>query len=276
MFGKALSRTLWHILPESFRKTIRPARIRVMRRLGLLGEEWQKGTLSEVDFWRMALADGGRAWHPELLAERLDPLKPLQEDICKTLDPSLTKIRILDVGAGPLTNVGKTWGNRTIEIVPVDPLAEEYDGLLAEIAMNPPVRTKKAFAESLTESFEKNTFDLSYASNSLDHALDPLKAIREMLAVTKPGGHVYLWHFRNVGEQEAYADLHQWNFDIADGDMTIGNGKTSGKLSQLLGNTVTVKADLIVWRGSEVVATVIKKSLENFPKISKKASPDFR
>lgn len=260
MAGKALSKTIWHILPETFRKSIRPARIRLMRHFGLLRGDWKTGASSELSFWRNALTDGGKTWAPELLAERLDPLTPLQEDICQTLDPSLTKIRILDVGAGPLTNVGKTWGDRTIEIVAVDPLAEEYDALLAEIAMNPPVRTKKAFAESLTESFEKNTFDLAYASNSLDHALDPLKAIREMLAVTKPGGHVYLWHFRNEGEHEAYADLHQWNFDAADGDMIIGNGKTSDKLSQLLGDTATVKAGLIVWRGSEVVVTAIKKA----------------
>lgn len=230
-----------------------------MRRLGLLGEDWQKGTFSEVDFWRKALADGGKAWGPEYLAERLDPNTPLQKDLCQILDPSLVKIRILDVGAGPLTNLGKLWGDRIIEITAVDPLAEEYDNLLTELIISPPVRTKKAFAESLTRAFAKDSFDLSYASNSLDHALDPLKAIREMLAVTKPGGHVYLWHFRNVGETEAYIGLHQWNFDVMDGDMIIGNGKTNCKLSQELGSATTVTSHLITWRSLEVVVTVIHK-----------------
>ena len=42
------------------------------------------------------------------------------------------KIRILDVGAELVTSLSRGYPNRDIEIVAVDPLAREYDRILAK------------------------------------------------------------------------------------------------------------------------------------------------
>ena len=55
-----------------------------------------------------------------------------------------------------------------------------------------------------------------------------------MLAVVKPGRFVYLWHFRNVGVQERYQGLHQWNFSECGGDMKMDDGRHTVLLSEVL------------------------------------------
>jgi SAM-dependent methyltransferase len=61
----------------------------------------------------------------------------------------------------------------------------------------PPVRTRRCDSERLLDMFEPDSFDVAYASNTLDHSYDPLRAIRQMIAVVRPGGIVLLQHFPN-------------------------------------------------------------------------------
>lgn len=257
---KSLFKTIWHSLPLNWRIRFRTFRVRILRGIGLLKGDWGKGVAHEVGFWRTALADNGKIWGTDLLKERLDPSTPLQAELCGLLPSSNDVVKILDVGAGPLTTVGKAWAGHTLEITAVDPLADEYDDILREHRISPPVRTKKAFAEKLTEVFPKNTFDLAYSSNALDHALDPILAFRQMLEVTKPGGVVYLWHFANEGENEAYSGLHQWNFNCVGDDMIIDNGKQSSSLRESLKGSASVEAKSITWRNSPVVIAIIHKN----------------
>jgi len=54
--------------------------------------------------------------------------------------------------------------------------------------------------------------------NALDHAVDPLLGIRQMLEVTRPGGWVLLRHARNEGVPGQFrVGLHQWAFDVVQG-----------------------------------------------------------
>ena len=124
-----------------------------------------------------------------------------------------------------MTRLGKHWPGRTLELVPVDPLAEEYKALLARLNIRPPVLTETGFAERLLDQFQAGSFDLAYASNSLDHSCDPLAAIEQMFGAIKPGCYVYLWHFAKVGVNEGYRGLHQWDFDIKHGDLILSNGR---------------------------------------------------
>ncbi len=81
----------------------------------------------------------------------------------------------------------------------------------------PPVRVLRAEGERLLETFGANRFDIAYARNAIDHAVDPLLIIDNMLAVVRPGGDVFLRHIRNEAARQAYVQLHQWNFDERDG-----------------------------------------------------------
>ena len=128
---------------------------------------------------------------------------------------------MLDVGAGPLTILGKRWGQRRVEITAVDPLADRYAELFERFAVQPPVTPVLGQAERLSDVFAADSFDLAFARNCLDHGYAPLDSIRQMLRVVKRGGVVLLHHATDEGEFMNYAGPHQWNFRVEDGRFVI-------------------------------------------------------
>ena len=197
--------------------TTKPASVSVTE----IKRQWINAQPGEVGFWHTWLRTKGHIW-PEAYAQRTDPNLEFQwfiQPFCPCEDGS--NVRILDVGSGPLTALGKKWGNRTLDIVAIDPLAEEYDRILAESGHVPLVRTIKGDAERLAEQFGENSFDFVWAQNCVDHMVDPFKAIHEMLLVVKPGRSVMLEHAVNEGETMAYDGLHQWNLCIRNKQFVI-------------------------------------------------------
>ena len=184
---------------------------------------WQSSLEEEVAFWDAWLNTGGLQW-PDDFRERLNPESQFQTYLIELIDaPMGSTVTVLDVGAGPLTNLGKRWEGRTLNIVAVDPLAVEYDRLLSKYHINPPSRTTFAEAERLTSRFAPCQFDLVHARNSIDHSYDPTHAISEMLKVLKPGRYVYLEHAINEGKTQRYHGLHQWNFFVEGGQFYISS-----------------------------------------------------
>src|SRR5690349_148287 len=61
--------------------------------------------------------------------------------------PPGTQARILDVGAGPLTYFPRKWFTRDYSVTAIDPLADEFDRMLAARNITPPVRTVRGEAE---------------------------------------------------------------------------------------------------------------------------------
>ena len=156
---------------------------------------------------------------------RLQADKPLQKQIVDLLPPGQETVDILDVGAGPLTFLGKVCPGRTLFITAVDPLARHYDRILAKHDITPLVRTEEAHAERLSDRFPPDTFDLVYARNCIDHSYDPEKAILEMVTVVKPDHHVLMEHHPNEAEHVNYVGLHQWNLSMDDSSHFILSSK---------------------------------------------------
>lgn len=181
---------------------------------------WQRGKKDELVFWLKWFATRGLSWPDEYRA-RLDPERPLQEPVASVLPPGPAEI--LDVGAGPLTVLGKRAPGKTFTITAVDPLASEYDRMLEAFSVVPPVRTVAAEVERLREPFAADTFDVVHMQNALDHSYDPVAGIEEMLAVAKPGGWLVLQHAIDEGESAAYDGLHQWNLTLEDGKFVVWN-----------------------------------------------------
>jgi SAM-dependent methyltransferase len=178
---------------------------------------WQRGLDGEIDHWRRYLTTQGDEW-PDEYRTRLDPQAPLDDDLTALIEvPAGGPVRILDVGAGPLTILGKVWDGHKVEVTAVDALAARYDELLAECAIDPPVRTRKCDTEHLDELFAPDAFDLVHARNTVDHGYDPARALQQMAGVTAPGGAIVLAHHRDVAALEAYEGLHQWNLRIDGG-----------------------------------------------------------
>jgi SAM-dependent methyltransferase len=245
---------------KRLRKLAGSVRTKVGRKLGWIGGSWEEGVPGEMRFWESALRDPARNWCEEAFRFRTDPEALLQKEIQDLFPDHQGTLRILDVGAGPLSSIGKRFPGREVELVAVDPLAQQYDRLLNELGLIPPVRTIFGEAERLESAFAPASFDLACASNSLDHCRDALKAITEMLQVVKPSGFVYLWHFANEGHAERYSGLHQWNFDIRDEDFTISDGRSKTSLRLQIGRRAELRVATDRAFGKKVVIATMRKA----------------
>jgi SAM-dependent methyltransferase len=204
-----------------------------------------RGRKSELDFWRAWLvgAPGAEEWESDRV-RRFSPDAAIQDQLLRTAIDRLPsrEISILDVGAGPVTKVGYTYPEKNLTIVPVDPLADDYDRLLRAAGLEPPVRTIRVAGGRLLEHFGSEHFDLAYATNSLDHSDDPMSIIENMVGVVHKGGSVLLRHARNEGEEKRYEGLHQWNFDIVEQELIVWNGAATVNVRAALGDRVAVEA----------------------------------
>lgn len=256
-----MKRTL-NALPEPVRLVARAIRHPVMiaqkvsYTVGLKDVARELGVLEELAFWDGFL--GNKARWPQDFQCRFDPNLPLQEHVASWLDcPMGSEVKILDVGAGPLTALGKQCGGKKISITAVDMLANEYDLLLKKHHIEPLVRTTPARGEDLVSLFQPDQFDLVYARNCVDHMLDPLRAIQQMLILVKPNCHVLLEHVVNEGKKEGYIGLHQWNFFADDGEFFIANPHKTTNVSQELKAIATIECEV---KGSWIITNLRKSS----------------
>lgn len=188
----------------------------------------------ELRFWDKWLKTKGLQW-PEQFRDRLNPDLPLAPAHRRFIDHlPQDEVRLLDVGAGPLTTLGKSHPQKRLVIDAIDVLAESYDQLLERYRIQPPVRTKFAEAEHLTRWFPEESFDFVNARNCLDHCLDPLEAVRQILLVTKRGCYALLEHIENEGEKQHYLGLHLWNFNLIGKDLIVRGKKGSTNISREL------------------------------------------
>jgi SAM-dependent methyltransferase len=241
---------------------VRRAAQRVVRVLPMAEKSptlWKLGLSDETRFWREWLATGGLEW-PDDFKARFDADEPLVPEIAELVDSSAERVRILDVGAGPLTCVGKKLDGVEVEIVALDPLADDYDRLLAEAKLTPPVRTIAGHGEKLLDVVEAGSFDIAHARNCLDHSYDPVTAVEQMLAAVRPGGVVLLRHEVDEGENENYAGLHQWNFSETDGHFVIWNKDAKVDMTERLADAATVKAWRDTVRDAPWVMVLITKN----------------
>lgn len=171
--------------------------------------EWKKRLPDEARFWSRYLATKGDQW-PEDYLRRINPETRLSEHLADLIPDGA---KILDVGSGPLTSLGKVH-EKQFEITAIDPLADMYNGLLKAHGVEPIVKAERLEGEKLTDKFAPDTFDLVHASNSLDHAYDPASIIFQMITVSKK--YVYLEHIENVAVLNGNRGLHQWNFSLSD------------------------------------------------------------
>jgi SAM-dependent methyltransferase len=218
---------------------------------------WRRRRSDEVDFWAGWLtgAPGTEQWASDR-DERFDPSTEIRDPLVRAeleANPD-EEISILDVGAGPVTWLGFRYPGKTLTIVAVDPLADEYDRLLAEAELHPPVHTVAVSGEALLEHFGSRRFDIAYASNALDHSADPLAIISNMVALVREGGVVLLRHKRNEGQQALYGGLHQWNFDARDDRLVLWNEVTEIDVGEALERRATTST----WRKEhEVIARLV-------------------
>jgi SAM-dependent methyltransferase len=205
---------------------------------------WASGIPDELAFWQSVLPQlktGRPEDHYRLAPDA--PVHPhLEQEIAGL---ARSEVRILDVGAGPLSGVGKKSGHARVMLTAVDPLAHGYDRILADLDIEPPVRTSFADGESLTEFFAEDSFDIVVMENSLDHSWDPLQVVAEMLRVARIGGLVLLDHFEREAEIESYQGFHQWNVENVGGRLHLWHGSERHCIDAIFAASCTVTTETL-------------------------------
>ena len=166
----------------------------------------------------------GDQW-PEDYIRRTNPNSELVGwiyDLINETNIETTKnLKILDIGSGPLSYVGYKSDKYSIDLTVVDPLANEYNYLLDKNNIKYVPRPQKGYFETAIHDFGENKFDIVWCINSLDHSIDPLVGLYNLLTVCKIGGGLVFSFHRNEGEMGGYKGLHQWNLDILDNEGLI-------------------------------------------------------
>ncbi|MFO0918095.1 MAG: class I SAM-dependent methyltransferase [Planctomycetaceae bacterium] len=206
---------------------------------------WKSGIESEIQFWDDYFRTGGLQW-ADSYGLRLDPDLSLQPRPAALLPPLQKDVHVLDVGAGPLTHLGKKCEGKVVSITAIDPLAHEYDRILDKYQIQPLVRTKCLAAEEIAKEFPSDTFDLVFARNCIDHAYHPETAIRNMIDVVKVGSFVLLEHRPNEAENENWKGLHQWNFSLSEkGDFLIRSKRKEINMTAKYAAICTITSEIL-------------------------------
>ena len=195
-------------------------------------EKWEKGLSEELYFWDAWLE--GRLQNAEDRAYRLSSHRPFPWWVKPLIPKQAGEVRILDVGAGPVTELGAQWEGREVEIVAVDPLADPYAELLKKYSICPPVRTINGAGEHLARQFGPESFHFVYARNSLDRSLDPIECYRQILQVLRPGCSLVSLHEANNGERNNYEGVNQWNFSLNEKRLMVWNHSGNWELMDQL------------------------------------------
>lgn len=216
---------------------------------------WEEGKRFEIDFWKIWIDEKGGHWSDDF-KKRLDPELLIEEHVENFLRPIPGTPSVLDVGAGPLTVLGKKMRDgRTIRISAVDPLAAQYNEMFEKASIIPLVKTQYAEVETLDMFCSTNEFDLVHMRNALDHSYDPLLGIRQMVKAVKPGRVVLLEHSTNEAEKANYGAFHQWNICVNDNELILWNKDQYINVTHQL----TGIAKVIAWGNSEWTSAVIEK-----------------
>ncbi len=207
---------------------------RTVRRAAPCSLLWRRGLDSEIAFWERFVRSRGAEW-PEDYRQRFTPGALISDPLIVDCLPRIrsAQVSILDVGAGPASSLGSALPGRELELVAVDPLADEYNRLLTAHGITPPVRVLSCRGEDILDRFGSDRFDIAHARNSLDHSADPIAVLSNMLATVRSGGFVILRHWRNEGQKAEYEQLHQWNIDVAEDGLLIWNARQRHHVAEL-------------------------------------------
>lgn len=193
---------------------------------------WSFELPKEISFWERYFQTGGLEWKAGF-RERMDKNLPLQEDLRQLIDHiEYPDIKILDVGSGPQTFLGKKLKGRNLVIDAIDPLADTYNLIMKKYNIVPLVKPRRIDSEQILKFYSSGYFDLVVARNSLDHAYSPIESISNMIQIVKTGSYVYIITRPNEAINQNYSGLHQWNFFIKEGSFFIGNRAREYNISE--------------------------------------------
>jgi len=163
---------------------------------------------SEIDFWQETLSGGPATISDPAYREAAFPdyLRLCIYELKKSSD---TQLKLLEIGPGPVSLLSAGVDQGLFEITAIDPLADVYKKLMRQNGLSYPIKPVKGCGEKLLKYFDKNSFDIVYSSNALDHTISPRECMIQMSQVVIQGGIIFLEGFLREGSAAAWTGLHQ-------------------------------------------------------------------
>jgi len=169
------------------------------------------GKTLEVRFWRTWAPKRGWHWQQQF-QQRLDPNAEVTGHHRTILEAIHSpELRILDVGAGPISGIHPRFQGQPLHIRACDPLGDDYRRILDENSITPRVVKETVPGENLSQHFRDERFDWINCDNALDHSESPHRVIDEMIAIAAPSATISLYHEIDEGLNEGYRGFHKWN-----------------------------------------------------------------
>ena len=134
------------------------------------------------------------------------------------------RVRIAEIGAGPINTIGQYWPGVEVELVASDVLWPEYQKLWDGVDERPLVPVEYADMEHLP--YPDESFDIVHCANALDHTKDAKKALEEMKRICKKGGVVYILCAED--QKRRFGGMHEWDARIEDGTSFIMRNGSPG------------------------------------------------
>lgn len=204
-------------------------------------KEWEEHLPQEIKFWDQII--GGTFQ----VKEWCDNFKIRGNDENYCYDPLRGIIkkndRILDVGSGPASVLGTHFDGEKLDLVAVDPLADEYKKLYKKYNNYPKVIPQYGTGENLNE-YVTGKFDLIFSRNAMDHSYNPFKFIENMVSLLTKHGTILIIVGINEGVRENYSGLHKWNFLPLEDDVVIWNQIYESRLlSKIISKDMAIKVE---------------------------------
>lgn len=123
------------------------------------------------------------------------------------------KVKIAELGAGPVNTIGNGWPETEVELLASDIAQPEYNKLWEAHAVVPLIPVEYQDMERLT--YPDETFDIVHCVNAVDHTPDARAALSEFRRVCKRGGWIYLRHAPD--QMRRFGGMHAWNIRMEAG-----------------------------------------------------------
>lgn len=191
-------------------------------------------TLDDRGIWRMSPNDRELVfWERQIIgvgsyaAETgMAQLHPSRHDelVPKDVRPHLHLIprggNVLDVGAGPVSRLSAGARSRYYQLAATDLLTEEYREMFRAYGYEhvlDGVRYVPCPAEKLSSQFPRASMDFISINNAIDHTTSPRDVFRQMVEITKVGGHIVITGHSREGSNERWQGMHQHDIWLESG-----------------------------------------------------------
>lgn len=172
----------------------------------------------EAHYWELVLSTRATR-NLESIEERFTPEqaeKIFPGDLLRHIRAKRAKLKVLDVGCGPVSRLVYGVYRELIYLTAIDVMANSYRNLLQKYNLPVPHYLLSVFAEEASQVMGENVFDVVWCRNTHHQALSPTVFFEELVKTAKPGG-VIIVETDNPGYASGFYNpgmpFHQYALD---------------------------------------------------------------